>query len=133
MHQNLLLGKAGELRVCSELLRRGENAYLTLADSGIDIVTESNIRLQVKTARANKLSPTKYCFSFQAWKKDRKKQKPHALEGVDYVVLWAVNCDVFLIIPAQIIKGKISIKISLPGRKTNKYNQYIDNWKPIVS
>ena len=70
---NLYVGSAGEMAVCSELLFRGYNVSRMLVDEGIDVVAIRNERtyyIQVKTVtlkstgfavKINEKSFTKYC------------------------------------------------------------------------
>ncbi len=49
--QELMLGKAGEFRVISELILKGHSPALVCCDNGIDIVLENGYKIQVKTSR----------------------------------------------------------------------------------
>lgn len=116
---NIALGKAGELRVASELLLRGYDAFLTIADSGTDIVLGNGKRLQVKTARQGKEEPRgtgtirRYAFSFKSWRKKEGRYVPHPLNNVDFVVLWAVEHNAFFIVPVDVIRGHSAVAMNL--------------------
>ena len=131
-YQNLHTGKAGELRVASELLLRGHQVYLTMVDSGIDIVLGNGKTIQVKSSmpRSNEshISP-RYTFTFRSWKRE-----PHRLDSVDFAILWAISHDTFFIIPTEILRGKITISVT-PQRlhnsynnRVNKYNRFAGQW-----
>jgi len=122
-----ILGIAGELRVMSELMLKGHNPAKSYLDNGIDIILESGIRIQVKTAR------TKYCANHKREKPKYKyhfsfnnKTNKHCLENVDIVICWAVEDNVFFIIPAKDL-GKKGYKY-VPDYKKNFIKQYINNW-----
>ena len=131
-----LLGKAGELRVASELLLRGMDVSLSLVDSGVDLILTNGKRLQVKSARMIKRGKKRYryVFNFRTWKKqvdgDRKKEA-HKLENVDFVILWAVDDDLFFIIPVETIRGKTSININARN-KDNKFMVFKNNWSVLI-
>jgi ribosomal protein L13 len=48
--ENLAQGKAGEHSVAAQLLLRGHNPFFPAVDIGADLVIESGIKIQVKTA-----------------------------------------------------------------------------------
>ena len=138
MTDNMNLGKAGELRVAAELLMRGHECFLTLADSGVDIVLGSGLRLQVKSAHA-RMNPKRgersrhYTFSFKRWKKRQGHYVPHPLEGVDFAVLWASDDDAFFIVPVDEIKGRYGVKLNLTensraGSVNTALKRYRDAW-----
>jgi len=138
------LGKAGELRVASELLLRGFSPSLACLDEGADIILDNGIKIQVKTARISKENDRsdehRYRFNLKSWKtvEDRskgvrRKQVPSDLSNVDFVVCWCVDDDVFYIIPAEVIKGKICVRITAQGkgRGDSPYEKYRENWNML--
>ena len=124
--ETLLLGKAGELRVASELLLRGIDASLPLADTGIDLILTSGKRIQVKCSRERGCERGRhfYVFNFREGlkrgEKKRGKCRPHKLENVDFIILWAIDHDSFFIIPAEEVRGKQSVTITVRC-KTNRF------------
>jgi hypothetical protein len=99
---NIELGKAGELRVASELILRGFNPALVLVDNGCDIVLESGIRIQVKTCATLSRNKTynrknkRYIFSLA-----RGNSKKKYTNEADYFICWCVPEDWFQVIPAK--------------------------------
>jgi len=149
-----MIGIAGELRVRSELLKRGIICATFDFDNGTDIVLSNGKKLGVKTAsRPNKDVKNyswKYSFSI------RSPQVRNAGQGlyekkfmrrdyngfVDYWVFWCMEDDVFYIIPNSKIGQKVSLVISAPPesrvykrhkkyKSTSKYEQYKNNWEQL--
>ena len=128
-----MLGKAGELRVASELLLKGFGLYLATVDSGVDIILENGKRIQVKSARRTiKKNFNSYTFSFKSWKSRIGHHIAHPLDDVDFLILWAVNDDCFFIIPVQEIRGKYSVQLGLTGREWSHYVKYKNNWDSLL-
>ena len=136
MLTNLAIGRAGDLRVASELLLRGCDVYLTLVDSGSDLVLGNGKRIQVKTARRHYFQQgrqySRYTFSFKSWQKKENHYKRHALENVDFVILWAVEDNTFFIIPADKIRGKYSISFALGRQSESGYLAFKDKWDSLI-
>lgn len=137
------IGKAGELRVASELLLRGHRVCLNLIDSGTDLILENNIKIQVKCARKisrpyqdkNKKyyeSTPVYHFSLRRWGKEpRHGNTPCApiSAEIDFVICWAIDDDIFYVIPADKIRDKSGIVITFSKNGlTPKFSEYIDCW-----
>ena len=115
------LGKAGELRVASEMILRGHRPSIFLIDTGLDIITEEGIKIQVKTARLNTpdinecRSPS-YAFNFRRW--DRNGS--HNLEGIDFIICWGIDTDQFWIFPTSQFEKCITLKITPTGEYRKK-------------
>ena len=128
---NLSLGKAGELRVASELLLRGYEVFLTITDTGVDLILGNGKRLQVKTARTNKLGT--YVFSLKGWRGKKSSPMAHQLTDVDYIICWATDDNAFFIIPASNVRGRFSICInpnSSNGRGgISRFMAFKNNWE----
>ena len=139
-----ILGRAGELRVASELLLKGFDVSLMLVDGGADLILTNGNRIQVKTARLRETrehherkDKTRlyyhayiYSFLFKGWKRDesgKRKQVAHKLENVDFIILWCIDDNYFFIVPIDKIRGKINLSFS---RKTQTHwiCQYKNNW-----
>jgi len=129
MNKAHLLAAAGEHRVASELLVRGLNVGMFFVDDGTDLITETGLRIQVKAARK---APNRdyYSFSCQTWKKRKgvATEIPSPLL-VDYLILWAVDDDIFFVIPANIVRGVTGF---LMGVKNSKYAKYRNDWQQIM-
>lgn len=131
MTTNLSIGKAGELRVASELLIRGFEVHLSLVDYGSDLLLSDGTRIQVKAAHNlshNYWKYKAYTFSFKKWKNKNGHFKPHALKDIDFIILWGIDDDLFFIIPAKVIRGKYSVRVSTSSKR-NQYSIYKDKWE----
>ncbi len=136
MKKNLAIGRAGELRVASELLLRGFEVFRPETDSGIDLVLSNGYRIQVKTSsgwKNKKNNFFSYSFGFQSWKKENRKYLPHDLAEVDCLILWPLSTDVFFIIPVSEVRGKRTIAFSLADKRNggglkSKYLRFKNNW-----
>jgi hypothetical protein len=135
------LGRAGELRVMSELLLRGMNCATCEVDNyGIDIiVVPSGKRIQVKTSRSEYSNCTiknkayrypAYLFGMShrsytnKWGKDVRPQ--FRKDEVDFAILWAIDNDWFFIIPSKdICLTQVNIPINLTK---SKYAKYLNAW-----
>lgn len=124
MNGNVLLGRAAELRVASELLLRGHEVFLSLVDDGADLVMGSGLRLQVKAARRRQVGATGFSFSFHSWRKRTKDYAPHPLAGVDFVILWCVEANAFYVIPAERLRGQVCAHLGeTPSRRWGPYRE----------
>lgn len=145
-HDNIsgnIIGRAGEYRVISELISRGYDVSLPIVDNGVDLYIDNQKGIQIKTAKAYdattpyihksynfniKLSqPSKNVYISQG-----KHVKAHTLEGVDYIILWAIG-DNFYIIPADRVRGKMDIQFTADHDKRtqvkwNEWLPYQNNW-----
>lgn len=108
------LGQAGVYRVASELSLRQISVYFPSVDVGVDLITSTGKRLQVKTATIrNRVSQPHlglgYYLSF-GWEQHGNKQRAvrrgrtYSSE-VDLFVIWGVDEDRFWICPASIFDG----------------------------
>lgn len=114
-------GQAGVYRVLSELILRGHCPYVPSADTGVDILLESGLRIQVKSTRREsahwRLSPGTFSFSLCGAKSIRKGGvyvRPARVfsDFCDFLVLWAIEPDRFWIVPAQVLNGRHTAVIS---------------------
>ena len=149
-----MLGKAGELRVRSELLVRGIGCGSFDFDNGTDIITDSGLKIGVKTAkrpaRDNKSYSWKYSFSIRVpqvrnYKEGLYKKvftKRDYSNFVNYWVFWCINDDIFYIIPNNKIGQKVSLVIPTPSEKRiyqkhtwkkskSKYEKYKNDWEQL--
>lgn len=131
------IGKAGELRVASELILRGHRPMLSLVDEGVDITLENSKTLQVKSChvvnkRQGKTSYYVFTFHTLHEKRDengrrRKKQKMIA----DFAVLWCIEVDLFFVIPQKAIGGLHTVNIPDNNESSSKWNEYHDKWEVL--
>jgi len=149
-----LIGKAGELRVRSELLLRRIPAAVFDQDMGTDIILGNGKKIQVKTAVEPSLDKKayswRYSFSIRQSQfrsdgngKYKKKYTKKDYKGkADYFILWCVKDNIFYIIPEKEIGKKISIAIFTPEhlrkykrhkqyKSTSKYEKYKNNWEVL--
>jgi len=131
-----IIGRAGELRVQSELLLRGINSAMVAVDNGCDLILYNGKKIQVKTSR---LRPKgKYFFTFMSgtvWRKNGHRVKtPQDLSEVDFVICWCVEDNWFFIIPTYevtsvalgIFRGKF------PNKTKSKYAKYLNKWELLL-
>lgn len=104
------VGQAGVYAVASNLLLRGINVMFPAVDSGIDLVAEGGIRIQVKSSRlsVNKGMPVPaYHFNLSSWAAGAdgkwKRRSRSWSEVVDYLVFWGIDENRFWIVPAMLI------------------------------
>lgn len=149
-----LIGKAGELRVRSELLLKGLIPASFDQDVGTDIILENGKKLQVKTSLkpiySKKDYSWRYSFSIRAQQfrsiGDGKYKKRHTRQNygglADYFVFWLIEQDVFYIVPEGEVGSKLSLVIATPDEKrlykkhkikgsTSKYEKYKNNWEQL--
>lgn len=129
------LGSAGEYRVASELLLRGFNPAIRAVDTGIDIVLENGLTIQVKTTSGptsnEKDRPSRYQFGLSntTYKKGKMIKTVSKLKA-DYFVVWLVDIDRFYVIPRSELEGRVTIQLNplCLGKKTSTYSKYLDAW-----
>lgn len=135
--KNLIVGKAGEFRVASELLLREHEVFLPITDYGVDLILGNGKRLQIKTAFLGRNKW--YSFSLKAWYKVGEPHKVHSLQGVDYIICWAINDNAFFIIPASYVRGRSVIAINpsssnahIQGRQhISQFIAFKNNWEVL--
>lgn len=148
------IGKAGELRVSSELLLRGFRPAAFYQDTGVDIILSNGKRLQVKTSLKPIHSKNDYSWRYsfnirqsqfrgsKDGRYERRYTKRDYKNEVDYFVFWCVEHDYFYIIPENEIGEKVSFCISTPKelrkykcrkdyKPTSKYEKYRGNWEQL--
>jgi len=95
------VGAVGVARVTGALLRCGYNVLEPYEDfSGYDLVAEKNNkfhRIQVKTAQVMEQDSNRYRFTTSCGNGANCAKR--LITGVDYVVCWAMNDDLFWLIP----------------------------------
>ena len=121
-----ITGKAGEYRVTSELLLRGYNPATRVVDDGVDIVLNNHKTLQVKTVTTSHRGFYTVSLANSSWRKGIQSKKGSSLLA-DYVIIWVVPENVFYILPAVLINGKMSISVG--GKTGQLYTEYINKWE----
>lgn len=150
-----IIGKAGELRVRSELLLKGFCPAVFDQDMGADIFLSNGKKLQVKTSLKpiNSKKDYSWRYSFNVRQAqfrpaenglyERKQTRSNYSGEIDYFVFWCVKDNVFYIIPEEEVGGKISLVIPTPKKdrkyikrtwkeSTSKYEKYKNNWEVLV-
>lgn len=150
-----ILGKAGELRIRSELLLRGFSPAVFDQDTGVDIILENGKRLQVKTSLkpiySKKDYSWRYSFRVRALQLrpkvgtglyEKKFTKDSYAGKVDFFILWLIENDLFYIIPEGEVGKKLSLVIPTPNKlrkykkhswkgSESKYSKYLGNWEQL--
>lgn len=127
-----VVGKAGELRVTSELLLRGHHPLVAAVDNGIDVKLDTGVTLQIKTCKvASAHSGGHYwVFTMHALRErgnGGKRVHRHNMVA-DFAVLWCVG-SAFYIIPNAVLEGMHTVSIPVKIRRgTSKWEQYRERW-----
>lgn len=115
-------GMAGNFRVASELLLRGFRVYMPAVDSGVDLLVNECVRVQVKSAHVKAVP--RYAGaqpSYGFW----LARGPKGLGGgrstktvarifsktCDFVVLWGIEQGRFWIVPAALLDNRYSVTV----------------------
>ena len=141
---NRYTGRAGELRVQSELMLRGMNFAEVDLDNGVDLITvPGGKRIQIKTSKSDITSCRGYkypVYLFNTRKKKYVNSKNKTLrpkikhKQLDFVICWCIDHDWFFII---LIKEVTQTNINIPINPKNpnhdyKYTKYKDAWKLLL-
>lgn len=110
-------GKAGEFRVLSELLVRNIWASPIIVEKGSDIILNDGRLVQVRSRMTSSDGAIR-CVLFQR----------HEEYKYDFLVVWAIQTDIFYIFPTKVLKGKKSIYLN-PGKKSPpEFHKYLNAW-----
>jgi hypothetical protein len=131
----ILQGQAGNYRVASELLLRGYNVYFPAADTGVDILVEGCVRVQVKSAHLTRTnhSPDNwrahysslaslYGFRLSGMRHMKGTRTVKATprdftKECDFLVLWGIEENRFWVIPSALITRRCTVVLgSIPER-----------------
>ena len=149
--ESIHIGRAGESRVCAEMILHGLTPYLPLVDSGIDIIVgESGKRVQVKSSSKPSYSKKDYSwrYSFSIRQLQFRKgegglyKRYHtrkSYDQVDYFVFCLLEHNQFYVIPESEIGEKVSFCINTPDEirtykrnpdfvSKSKYEKYRNAW-----
>jgi len=125
MIDNMRLGLIGELRVMIELLRRGHNPAKSYLDSGVDLVIDNGIKIQVKSVG----SPGRDgCFRCNLRRGNEKKPNNY-IDLVDFIIVWVDETDDFYIIPSDRASGTSLTLSSFSDGSGSKYYAFKNYWK----
>jgi len=116
--ENLAQAKAGEYSVAAQLLLRGHNPFFPAVDIGADVMLDSGVKVQVKSAHLRfqkgvyeqgaywfKLA-TRAVVNKGAVQKRVSRMFSHEC---DFVVLWGIEQNRFWVIPAALLDGHQSV------------------------
>lgn len=138
------VGRAGELRVASELLLRGINvASYEVDNDGVDLITiPLGKKIQVKTSRREFTGHGKrdnhrypaylFCTRRKKYVNSRNvtlRPKIKA-ENIDFLICWCVDHDWFYIIPSSEMT-QTSVNIPINQTKPSKYQKFLNAWDLI--
>lgn len=148
-----MIGRAGELRVRSELMLLRIRAGQFDQDGGTDIFLENGKKIGVKTSLkpiySKKDYSYRYTFSIRVPQLRiignglyrRKYTKKDYSGFIDYWIFWCVEHNIFYIIPNEEITQKISFCIPTPDNERiykrvakisqSKYEKYKNNWNQL--
>lgn len=153
------IGKAGELRVRSELILQGFNPAICDFDDGTDIILSNGKKIGVKTASRPERSKQNYAYAYRfslmvprvrqgdGHSNYRKVKKVYLARDwsnyVDYWALWCIQDNIFYIIPRNAMtSSKIAIYMPAPieeriykkhtmKQSISKYEKYKNNWEQL--
>ena len=137
MAKCIQLGEAGVLRVMSELILKGHTPYKPAVDDhGVDLMLNSGLRLQVKTATLRTRNSgikhlkggdvvntvTGYYLSL-GWTQSGRthtpiRRKRRYSEECDYFVIWGVDENRFWIVPSFVLDNRTCLVLG-PKAKPN--------------
>lgn len=123
------IGLAGELRVMSELLLRGHNPAKSYLEEGADIILESGLRIEVKSAhrchhRRRGKEVAHYLFTLRGG----ARKQPQSLIGCDFIITWCIDDSCFFIIPKREITGTCIAICRTSEDSRGRYSQYKNKW-----
>ncbi len=98
----MMIGQAGVYRVASELLFRGHVPYLPSVDTGVDILLDNGLRLQVK-ARHLQSHPAypEGAYPFSMKENNFGSKKRDWTKVCDFLIFWGINENRYFIVPAS--------------------------------
>jgi hypothetical protein len=97
----LMIGQAGTFRVASNLLLRGHVPSFPSVDTGVDILLDNGLRIQVKSRSLMEhpgYPEGAYPFSM---KENNRNGKRDWTGIVDFLIFWGINEDRYFIVPAS--------------------------------
>jgi predicted DNA-binding protein YlxM (UPF0122 family) len=97
----MMIGQAGAFRVASELLLRGHVPSVPAVDTGVDIILDNGLRLQVKSVSLRPhpgYDQGAYCFSIKDNNYGSKKRD--WAKVVDFLIYWGIDESRFFVVPA---------------------------------
>lgn len=123
-HDFIRIGRAGEYKVLSELIRKDFEPYKPCIDNGVDFLLDNGLRIQVKTSEniqqvlsKRQINPTP-AYYFNLYEKT---------ENVDIVICHILGTNDFFIIPKKDLKSNKIIRIPTKNKKSYYYN-FLNNW-----
>ncbi len=116
--ENLAQAKAGEYSVAAQLLLRGHNPFFPAVDIGADVMLDSGVKVQVKSAhlrfQRGVYEQGAYWFKLATRaviSKGRVQKRVFRIfsNECDFVVLWGIEQNRFWIVPAAVFDGHQSV------------------------
>jgi hypothetical protein len=98
----LMIGQAGVFRVASALLLKGHVPSFPSVDTGVDILLDNGLRIQVKSRNMQTTHPS-YPLGFYNFsvKENNRDVVRDWTKIVDFIVFWGINEDRYFIVPAS--------------------------------
>lgn len=112
-----MIGQAGCFRVASELLLHGHVPSVPSVDTGVDILLDNGIRIQVKSKHLGRTHPNypEGVYHFSVKENNHGSKKRDWTKCVDFLIFWGIDEDRFFIVPAAEAVQSFWIR---PGGKT---------------
>lgn len=126
------LGNIGEARALSKFVELQIPVYQAFGDNEkSDLVADFNGKLQrIQVKTSEKCEDGKITFSLVSSAVHRKNGIKHKYtkEEVDYFALYNLATNILLLVPIELVLGRITVSFRIDGSKThNQYNNF--NWK----
>lgn len=126
------LGNIGEARALSKFVELQIPVYQAFGDNEkSDLIADFNGKLQrIQVKTSEKCEDGKITFSLVSSTIHRKNGIKHKYtkEEVDYFALYNLATNILLLVPIELVLGRVTISFRIDGLKThNQYNNF--NWK----
>ena len=126
------LGNIGEAKALSKFVELQVPVYQAFGDNEkSDLIADFNGKLQrIQVKTSEKCEDGKITFSLVSSTMHRKNGVKHKYtkEEVDYFALYNLATNILLLIPIELVLGRITVSFRIDGSKThNQYNNL--NWK----
>lgn len=126
------LGNIGEAKALSKFVELQVPVYQAFGDNEkSDLIADFNGKLQrIQVKTSEKCEDGKITFSLVSSTMHRKNGVRHKYtkEEVDYFALYNLATNILLLIPIELVLGRITVSFRIDGSKThNQYNNL--NWR----
>jgi hypothetical protein len=134
MYGSPFSSKAAEFRFVSEVLLRDIQASFVAVDRGIDVIVGQGINVQVKSSLESAYGQSTWTTSQRRWSAadlsytDRRESP----EEPDVYALWAINDDLWFIVPSLVQKttGKGNV-LWINSKKPSSISPFEEHWTLI--